>query len=103
MYSIFDDEAKKTLLAILRDQWPVGSYTYTDIMAKNPDWMDDVVTEFKVYVYMYLNFLLFTSYIYIYVFNFFDTHTDILSNFFKSFGNGFDEYRYLINMLKILI
>ena len=51
--SIFHDEAKKTLLAILGDLWPVGSYTYTDIIEKKPDWMDDVVNEFRVCIYIY--------------------------------------------------
>ncbi|KAK1372412.1 hypothetical protein POM88_028605 [Heracleum sosnowskyi] len=57
---IFDDTAKKTLLAIIREQWSVGLYTYTDIIAKNPRWMEEVVTEFKVYVSsnQSLNFLL---------------------------------------------
>ncbi|KAK1352588.1 hypothetical protein POM88_053019 [Heracleum sosnowskyi] len=43
---IFDDTAKKTLLAIMRDQWSVGLFTYTDVAAKNPRWMEDVLTEF---------------------------------------------------------
>ena len=76
LYSIFDDQAKKTLLAILRDLWPVGSYTYTDIIAKKPDWMDDVVNEFKVYTYMY-NFPC-ILYIYIYILHI-HTHTYICS------------------------
>ncbi|KAK1375614.1 hypothetical protein POM88_031807 [Heracleum sosnowskyi] len=50
---IFDDTAKKTLLSIMRDQWPVGLFTYTDIAAKNPRWMDDVLTEFG-YFYKHL-------------------------------------------------
>lgn len=49
--SIFDDNAKKTLLAIIRDHWPVGLYTYIDIIVKHPGWMDGVVTEFKVVFY----------------------------------------------------
>ncbi|KAK1388633.1 hypothetical protein POM88_016811 [Heracleum sosnowskyi] len=44
---IFDDTAKKTLLAIIRDQWPTGLYTYTNIASKNPGWMEAVIAEFK--------------------------------------------------------
>ncbi|KAK1381204.1 hypothetical protein POM88_027948 [Heracleum sosnowskyi] len=49
---IFDDTAKKTLLAIISEHWPAGLYTYTDISAKHPGWMDGVITEFK---YFYKN------------------------------------------------
>ena len=46
---------KKTMRAIIRAHWPVGLYTYTDIIAKYPGWLDDVVSEFRVsYIFLYI-------------------------------------------------
>lgn len=46
--SVEDDQAKKTLLAIIRERWPVGRYTFTDIDDAHPKWLENIVKEFKV-------------------------------------------------------
>ncbi|XP_063945183.1 uncharacterized protein LOC108203961 [Daucus carota subsp. sativus] len=46
---IEDDQAKKTLLAIVRERWPVGHYTFTDIVEYDDEWLKHVVEEFNLY------------------------------------------------------
>nr|XP_017254858.1 PREDICTED: cytochrome P450 76AD1-like isoform X2 [Daucus carota subsp. sativus] len=43
---IEDNEAKKTLLAIIRARWPLGKYTFSDIDAAYPKWLGLRVEEF---------------------------------------------------------
>ena len=47
-YSIEDDTAKKTLLAMIREKWSLGRYTYTDIEERHPGWLNARVEEFQV-------------------------------------------------------
>nr|XP_017233139.1 PREDICTED: uncharacterized protein LOC108207190 [Daucus carota subsp. sativus] len=46
---IEDNEAKKTLLAIIRARWPLGKYTFSDIDAAYPKWLGLRVEEFLKY------------------------------------------------------
>ncbi|KAK1389929.1 hypothetical protein POM88_018107 [Heracleum sosnowskyi] len=41
--------AKKTILQIMRSTWPHGLFTYRQIVAGNPKWITDVITEFNNY------------------------------------------------------
>lgn len=43
---IEDDTAKKTVLGMIRERWPMGHYTFNDIDAAYPKWLDDRVDEF---------------------------------------------------------
>ncbi|KAL8133181.1 hypothetical protein AgCh_008587 [Apium graveolens] len=46
---IKDDTAKKTLLSMIQEKWPLGRYTYTDIKQHNPGWLNARVEEFQKY------------------------------------------------------
>ncbi|KAL8103988.1 hypothetical protein AgCh_028274 [Apium graveolens] len=46
---VANDTAKKTLLAMIREKWPLGRYTYTDIEERHPGWLNARVEEFQKY------------------------------------------------------
>ena len=53
--SIEDDEAKKTLLAMIRERWPIGKYTFSEIDAAYPKWLGLRVVEFQVSIFFILS------------------------------------------------
>ena len=53
LYSIEDDEAKKTFLAIIRARWPLGKYMFSDIDAAYPKWLGLRVEEFLVSTFLF--------------------------------------------------
>ena len=53
LYSIEDNEAKKTLLAIIRVRWPFNKYTFSDIDAAYPKWLGLRVEEFLVSTFLF--------------------------------------------------
>lgn len=58
--SIKNAEASRTFKQILRVKWPLGAFTYTDILSKDPDFVFAVIEEFKA------SFLNTHTHIYIY-------------------------------------
>ncbi|KAK1405014.1 hypothetical protein POM88_004619 [Heracleum sosnowskyi] len=52
---IKDSDAKRTFKQILRVHWPRGAFTYTDIVNKDPNFVTEVIKEFKAsYIYIWL-------------------------------------------------